>query len=247
MVCAMIFAEQFCAAMAERGMTGRQLARRVPCHPSLVCHFRSGRKRPSAKMAAQFDAASGVGGELIEAARADGALPDRRSVLAGGGLLAGALLVGPEVADRLDWIARHPPAIDAAAVALLADVLAGQRRADQVFGSAVMLRPVMSQLTVVETLVKQARGSVRPALLDLASQWSQFAAYQHRQIGDIAGDRERMAQTLEWATEIGDHTMTATVLLNRGEAALLAGEAGTVIGLAQTVQRDTTAAVGPRA
>ena len=98
MVCAMIFAEQFCAAMAERGMTGRQLARRVPCHPSLVCHFRSGRKRPSAKMAAQFDAASGVGGELIEAARADGALPDRRSVLAGGGLLAGALLVGPEVA-----------------------------------------------------------------------------------------------------------------------------------------------------
>src|ERR1022692_2714551 len=153
MVCAMSFAEQLRGAMAERGMTGRQLARRVPCHPSLVCHFRNGRKRPSTKMAALFDVALGVGGELIEAARADGALPDRRSVLAGGGLLAGALLVGPEVADRLDWIARHPPAVDVAAVVALADVLAGQRRADDLFGSAVMLRPVMAQLSVVENLL----------------------------------------------------------------------------------------------
>jgi hypothetical protein len=56
-----------------------------------------------------------------------------------------------------------------------------------------------------------------------------------------------MAQTLEWAAEIGDHTMTGTVLLNRGEAALLAGEAGTAIGLAQTVQGDKAAAAGPRA
>jgi transcriptional regulator with XRE-family HTH domain len=247
MVCAMSFAEQLRAAMAERGMTGRQLAQRVSCHPSLVCHFRSGRKRPSAKMAALFDAALGAGGELAQAARADDALPGRRSVLAGGGLLAGALLVGPDAADRLDWIARHPPAVDAAAVDALAEVLAGQRRADDLFGSAVMLRPVMAQLGVVENLVRQARGPVRPVLLDVAQQWAQFAGYQHRQIGDIAGDRDRMAQTMEWATEIGDRTMTGTVLLNRGEAALLAGEAGTVIGLAEAVQRDKAAAVGPRA
>jgi hypothetical protein len=81
----------------------------------------------------------------------------------------------------------------------------------------------------------------------VAQQWAQRAAHQHRQIGDIAGDRGRLAQTLEWATAIGDRTMTATVLLNSGESALLAGEVGTAISLARTVQRDKAAAVGPRA
>src|SRR6266516_2725888 len=37
MVYAMGFAEHLCALMAEREMSGQQLARLVPCHPSLVC------------------------------------------------------------------------------------------------------------------------------------------------------------------------------------------------------------------
>ncbi len=240
------FAEHLCALMAEREMSGQQLARLVPCHPSLVCHYRRGRKRPSAKMAKLFDVALGAGGELAGTARAE-AGPDRRSVLAGGLLAGGVLAIAPDARDLLAWAERHPPRMDAAVVDSLAELLTAQRRADAVLGSGVMLRPALAQLAAVENLVRQARGPLRPALLNVAQQWSQFAAYQHRQLGDSAGDRGRLGQTLEWATEIGDRTMTATVLINRGETALLDGESGTAVGLAQAAQRDTSAAAGPRA
>jgi len=246
MVYAMGFAEHLCALMAEREMSGQQLARLVPCHPSLVCHYRRGRKRPSAKMAKLFDVALGAGGELAGTARAE-AGPDRRSVLAGGLLAGGVLAIAPDARDLLAWAERHPPRMDAAVVDSLAELLTAQRRADAVLGSGVMLRPALAQLAAVENLVRQARGPLRPALLNVAQQWSQFAAYQHRQLGDSAGDRGRLGQTLEWATEIGDRTMTATVLINRGETALLDGESGTAVGLAQAAQRDTSAAAGPRA
>jgi hypothetical protein len=57
----------------------------------------------------------------------------------------------------------------------------------------------------------------------------------------------RLAQALEWATEIDDCTMTATVLVNRGRMALLAGDVGSAIGLAQAAQRDLVVAAGQRA
>lgn len=238
----MDFAAELRRLMTERGISGRALARAAYCDPALVCRIRTGKQQPSRKTAALLDDALGAGGKLLALAG-----PDRRSVLAGG-LLAGALLgISPDLAERLEWTARHPPAIDAAAVDSLADVLLGQRHATDAFGSAVMLAPALAQLAVVESLVKQVRGPLRLSLVNVAQQVSQFAAFQHRQVGDSAGDRGRLAQTLEWATEIGDHTMIATVLLNRGEAALLDGDAGTVVGLAQTVQRDTAAAAGPRA
>jgi transcriptional regulator with XRE-family HTH domain len=239
------FSEKLCALMDERGISVSALARRVYCDRSLICRYRSGKQRPSARLAQRCDEVLGAGGALI--ALAEKPPPGRRSVLAGG-LLVGALLsVSPETLERLAWAQRHPPQVDMAAVDLLADLLAGQRSADDAFGSAVMLAPALAQLTAVEGFVKQARGSVRRALINVAQQWAQFAAYQHRQIGDMTGDRDRLAQALEWATEIGDQTMTATVLINRGETALLAGEVGTVIGLAQTAQHDTAAAVGTRA
>src|SRR5260370_28262752 len=78
MVYAVDFAELLRSLMAEREISGRQLAARVPCDPSLVCRYRSGKQRPTAKMAKLFDAALEAGGELIGAART-AARPDRRA------------------------------------------------------------------------------------------------------------------------------------------------------------------------
>jgi hypothetical protein len=235
------FAEALSALMTHRGVSGRGLARQVPCDSALICRYRTGKQAPSANMAHRLDEVLQAGGHLAALAG-----PGRRAVLAGGAA-AGLAALAPGSLERLAWARRHPHRIDQAAVDSLADVLASQIRADNALGAAVMLPPVHAQLTVVENLVKQTSGPIRAALVNVAQQWAQRAAYQHRQIGDAGGDRGRLAQTLEWATEIGDRTMTATVLLNRGESALLAGETGTVISLAQAVQRDKAAAVGPRA
>lgn len=232
-----VFATELQALMQARGISGAALARLAHCDPALICRYKKGTQQPSAMMALQIDEILGAGGELAMLAG-----PDRRSVLASG-IVAGALL-GADAAGRL---VRHQPAVDPAAIAALAAVLASQRRADDAFGSAVMMQPVAAQVTAVRSLVRQATGPLRPALVDVAQQWTQFSAYQHRQAGKYPADRALLAETLELATEIGDRTMIATVLLNRGETALLAGEAGTVVGLAQAVQQDRHAAPGPRA
>ncbi len=240
------FAGELRALMATRGISGCALARMVPCDKALICRYRSGKQAPSAKMANRIDEVLGAGGDLAAIARAE-AGPGRRSVLAGG-LIAGALLgIGLEAADRLAWVARHESHVDLAAVESLADVLASARHADDALGSAAMLRPALAQLAVVENLVRQAHGPVRPPLVHVAQQWAQFGGQLCRQAGDVAGARTCGAQALEWAEELGDRTMISTLLVSRAYLAADAGEAGTMIGLAQGAQRDVRAAAGQRA
>jgi tetratricopeptide (TPR) repeat protein len=56
--------------MRERDLTGRGLARRVPCDPALISRLASGLKQPSARMASRLDDVLGAGGALIELSRA---------------------------------------------------------------------------------------------------------------------------------------------------------------------------------
>jgi transcriptional regulator with XRE-family HTH domain len=243
----MDFAELLTTLMTERDVNGCELARRVHCDRSLVYKYRQGRQKPSLDMAGRFDKALAAEGALYALAGAAQPQPPRRVVLAGG-LLAGALLtIGPDADDRPAWAARNPPPIDAAVVESLAAVLAGQRRAEDMLGAPATLKPALAQLEAIEDLVRQARGPVRPALVTVAMQWAQFVAYLHRDMGSTAAEQARLAQALEWATEIDDRTMTATVLVNRARMALLAGEVGSAIGLAQAAQRDPVVAAGQRA
>jgi len=59
--------------------------------------------------------------------------------------------------------------------------------------------------------VKQVHGALRPALMDIAQQWAQFAGWLCSDAGDVSGARACYGQALEWAIETGDETMTATM------------------------------------
>jgi transcriptional regulator with XRE-family HTH domain len=243
MVRPMEFSEALRALMDERGLSQRGLASRIPCDRSLICRLCSGKQRPSVRIAQCCDQILGAEGELVALSKK----PSRRAVLAGG-LLAGSLLaVTPETAERLAWAQRHPPQVDAAAVESLTDLLAAARHADDTAGSSVMLRPVLAQLASVETMVTQAGGPVRPALVHAAEQWAQFAGWLCRNTADWVGAQARHTQTLEWAAELCDRTMIATTLAAKSETAAYAGQPAAAIALAQAAQRDTRAATGQRA
>ena len=154
---------------------------------------------------------------------------------------------GPELADRLDWTARHPAGVDMAVADSLADVLASQRRAEDAIGAAAVLQPTMAQLAVVENLARQARGPMRLPVLNVGQQWAQFASHLCRHAGDVPAARACGAQALEWAEELGDRSMISTLLVSRAHLAAEAGEVGAMIGLAQGAQRDARAATGQRA
>jgi transcriptional regulator with XRE-family HTH domain len=68
------FAARLRGLMAERGLSGRALARQMPCDPALISRFINARQQPSAEMAARLDEVLETGGELA-------GLLDRRGVL----------------------------------------------------------------------------------------------------------------------------------------------------------------------
>ena len=70
------FGERVLALAEARGLSLRDLARRVPCDASHLSKVVHGRKRPSARVAARLDDALGAAGELVILAGAVEAAPD---------------------------------------------------------------------------------------------------------------------------------------------------------------------------
>jgi hypothetical protein len=126
-------------------------------------------------------------------------------------------------------------------------MLASYRHADDVIGSANVLPAVRVQLTEIEQLVKDTTGPTRTALLYVAQQWAQFTSWLYRDTGNLTRTHLLNAQTAEWAAEIGDRTMTSTVLTERALAARQSGDVATVISAGHAAQQDPRAASGQRA
>jgi len=233
-------------ARRERSLTQEQLAGLAGISRDLIAKLEQGR-RTSARVQTLEQLAAALDIDIADLLGDRGTGPDRRAVLAGS--IAGMLAGWPGHAEpaRITRAWQHPAAVDPDVVSSLAAMLAAQRQIEDRAGTTAVRNPVLAQLTMVEDLLRGARGRGRLALVQVAQQWAQFGAYLHRDAGDQAADRALLAQTLEWATEIGDATMTATVLMNRGEAALSAGDAGTALGLAQAIQHNPVVAVGQRA
>jgi transcriptional regulator with XRE-family HTH domain len=221
------FGEQVRALMAERGMSLRALARAVSYDPSYLSKVLSGRKPATPYLAASLDEALGAEGKLKDAVASvfDGSLSEDRR-------------------DRLDWAARRPRSMDLAAVDALADVLASQRRTEDCLGSEAMLRPVGAQMTVIEDLVREAHGPVRPRLVHVAGQWAQFLGWLLANTGSQAEAEARLRQALGWAVESGDVNLISEVLSFQGHAAWIAGQPGPLIGLSQAARRDVGAYPG---
>jgi transcriptional regulator with XRE-family HTH domain len=167
----------------------------------------------------------------------------------GAGAFASPLLGGldPEGQQRLTWTQQHPARLDQAAIDSLTDVLAAQRRAEDALGSAVMLRPALAQLLAIEDLVHHAHPPIREPLLDIAQQWAQYAGWLCRNSMNTSGTEACLTRALEWATEIGDHTMVSSVLAEKSWMATAVGQPGPAIGLAQAAQKDARVATEQRA
>jgi transcriptional regulator with XRE-family HTH domain len=72
------FAERLAELLTERGVSGRELARRIPCDRSYVSLLAQGRRRPSPEMATRIDRLLDAGGQLAALAIPSAAdrLPD---------------------------------------------------------------------------------------------------------------------------------------------------------------------------
>jgi transcriptional regulator with XRE-family HTH domain len=71
-----MFGERVLALTEARGLSLRELARRVPCDASHLSKVVHGRKRPSLRIAARLDDVLEAGGELVALAETAGEAPD---------------------------------------------------------------------------------------------------------------------------------------------------------------------------
>lgn len=149
--------------------------------------------------------------------------------------------------ERLIYAARSPRRHDPGVVDALSALLAGQRKTEDSIGAAPLIEPVMAQLVVVTDLVTDARGDLRTKVLDIGSQWAQFAGWLHASGGKVAEASRLYGLALEWATEAGNADMVATALNMRGHAAWIDGKVGPMVGLSRAAQRVAGISPGVRA
>ncbi|MFK3980336.1 multiprotein-bridging factor 1 family protein [Micromonospora sp. NPDC050397] len=211
------------------GLSLRPLAASVFVSRAQLSKIELGTARPTVALARLLDAELRAGGQLTAM------VTDTTAVLT------------PDTKDRLRYAAAHPRQADSRAIDGLDILLVGQRRLEDALGAAAVIDPVREQLGLVLMLVGDSRDDVRPRLVNTASQWAQFAGWLHAAVDDRAGARTWFDRALEWATEVDNRDMIATILSFKGYLAEGTGELGSMVGLSQAAQRDPSVYAGQRA
>ena len=142
--------------------------------------------------------------------------------------------------DRLARVLQRPHRVDLAVVDHLARVLAEQRHLEDLIGPRRLVPSTLAQIGLVDQLACAARESVRAELLAMGSQYQQFAAWQHEDMGDPAGATAHYDRAMDAAQEIGDHNMISSVLSLKSHLAWSQGDPARAVGLACAGQRDAT-------
>ncbi|WP_280364222.1 hypothetical protein [Nocardia wallacei] len=140
-------------------------------------------------------------------------------------------------AERLAYIKAHPRRIDRKGVDELSVVLAAWRKLDDSVGSEAVLPAVNETVHVVERLVREAHGLIRPAVLNVGAQWLQMAGWLNTTTKRHAVARVMHDRMLEWSVELDDADLISTTLGAKGHRAWTEDEFGPMIGLSEAAGR----------
>ncbi|GAA2716109.1 multiprotein-bridging factor 1 family protein [Micromonospora olivasterospora] len=164
----------------ERGMSLRDLARRVHYSKSYLHDLEVGRIRPTCDVA----------GHLDDTLQANGTLTAM--------VAETPAVTTPDDDQRIAYAIAQPTRLDAATVRLLADVLAAQRRLDDAIAAPVMLPSAVPQWRTMQDLAARARGPHAPELQAIAAEWTQFVGWLH---AEARNDAEAVRVLIEAADE----------------------------------------------
>jgi transcriptional regulator with XRE-family HTH domain len=212
--------------MMAAGMRQARLAKLANVSQSHLSQIINGERNPSEQVARALDEALDAKGQLAD-----------------------LVVIGahPDDIDRLAAAAANPRRIGFATLESLARVLAGQRHLDDLMGSTVLLGPTLAQMHLITTMAGEAVGPDRSGVLYEAGQWAEFCAWLHISVGKMTEARTWLARSLEWAMELGDVDLIATVLSYQAHVSWLQLQRGPAIGLAEAALRDERVYPGQRA
>jgi hypothetical protein len=153
----------------------------------------------------------------------------------------------PDDTERLVGAIHRPSRVDGQVIGSLANVLAAQRRLEDHVGSAAVVVPVSAQLDALSGMVVDARGILRPKLVDVTGQWALFAGWLTANMGRFDVSRSWFDRAAEWAAESGNVSLNSAVLSWKGHLAYLTGQLGPLVGLSQAARRNPGVVMAQRA
>lgn len=121
--------------------------------------------------------------------------------------------------ERLGRVFERPHRLDGGAVTALADVLASQRRLDDVLGPEPLMTATLTQMSTASNLVRQASGPHREALAEVAAEWVQFAGWLHAEARQDQEALRLLTEAEHAADEVGNGVLAAQAANFRGYVA----------------------------
>ncbi|WP_328691192.1 helix-turn-helix domain-containing protein [Streptomyces caniferus] len=182
------------ASLQHQGMTIRGAARALSYDHAYLSRVLAGKQDPSPQLVEGLDRLLNAGGELV----------DMAARLAADG------------AARISHALANPSRIDARAVEALSDILAAQRRLDDIVGPTPMIGPTEAQMDSVKGLLRAARGPHRDALIEVVAESVQFAGWLYASTRQDALAVRRLDEAADLADEANSGTLAAQACNFRG-------------------------------
>ncbi|WP_405096343.1 multiprotein-bridging factor 1 family protein [Micromonospora sp. NBC_01412] len=182
----------------QRGMSLRDLARRVYYSKSYLHDLEVGRTPPTSDVAGRLDTALQAGGQLAAM------------------VIDTPTVTTPDDNQRIAHVIAQPTDLDAVTVRLLADVLAAQRRLDDAVAAPLMLPSAVPQWRTVQELAAQAGGPHAPELHTVAAEWTQFVGWLHAEARNDADAVRVLTEAADQADAADSGPLAAQVENFRG-------------------------------
>ncbi|MFI0141910.1 helix-turn-helix domain-containing protein [Streptomyces luteogriseus] len=194
-------------------------------------------------------AASDHEGTFVPARLQDGSVVfvalDRRDLLRGGVGVGAAAAFGmgaPEVAHASGLQKLKRPARSASAYSgtpiehfkrarrLLID-------SDNLLGPGRAIATVREHIEDIKSLRRDAKGSDRQALMELQTQYAEFASWLYQDLGDFTSAEFWLDRAFQWSHTVGDADLTSYVMARKAQLAGEKRDLVDVVDLAEAAQR----------
>lgn len=176
--------------LAASGHSVRSAARAVHVDHAYISRVLNGRQQPSPSLVEALDALVGAGGALAALASSN----------------------DEEQRARVRHSLAKPTALDGAAVEALANVLATQRRADDLLPASALIPAVDTHAATMRRLLDEARGPHVRALAEVAAEYVQFAGWLHAEARNDETALSLLGEAVDMAEEIDHGPLVAQAL-----------------------------------
>lgn len=191
------FGDEVRAILAAKNLSMYALAESIGYDRAYLSRVVNGKQTPSRALVEAIDAALEAGGALLELAE----------------------VLTPDDEDRVNRSVTNPTRVDVAAARSLGEVLAAQRRLDDVLDAAAMIPLTMAQMRATLDLYAHARGAARAALGPVAAEWVQFAGWLYAEARRDERAVRLLTRAEQMADDIGDGVLGAQATNFKGYVA----------------------------